>query len=95
MTFGAEKRRYKRIGYDMPVEFSLQVLEGGSLRQFDLTGTGVDISEEGLGFITDFQLEPEHFIRIKRADGTYQLAMVRWVGRIDGKYRVGVLFYKD
>jgi hypothetical protein len=90
---GHERRRHRRIGLDMPLEFSMVMMEAGKLLCIDFSGTGVDISEQGLGFITSFQLEPGLFIRVKQQDGSHQVAMVRWVGEVDGMYRVGVLVY--
>jgi hypothetical protein len=78
----------------MPVDYSLSVMEFGNLQKLDLKGMGVDISEEGLGFFTDYQLQPGHVIRIKNGDGSMRTARVRWVAELDGKFRVGLLFYK-
>ncbi len=79
----------------MPLEFTKVVMEFGDLQRYNFTGKGVDISPGGLGFVTDFKLEPGDFIQIKQGEDSYQTAEVRWVGMIDGKYRVGVLIYHD
>jgi hypothetical protein len=89
-----DRRKHARIGYDMPIEFSLSVLEFGDLQNLDLEGKGVDISEQGLGFFTGYPLESGHAIRLKNVHGSSVTAMVRWVAELDGKFRVGVLFYK-
>lgn len=89
-----ERRKHERIGYDMPLEIIKEATEFGNLQRHEFSGTGVDISPEGLGFITDFRLKPGDFIQIKR-ENTVQTAEVRWMGLMDGKYRVGVLIYKD
>ncbi|MBI5102819.1 MAG: PilZ domain-containing protein [Nitrospirae bacterium] len=92
---GREKRKLKRIGYDMPLEFSMNVLEFGNARTVNYTGRTIDISEEGIGFLTEGKLEPGNFIRIEQRDGSCQTAEIRWVGELEGELRVGVLFYKD
>jgi hypothetical protein len=38
--------------------------------------------------------DPGHVIRIKDGDGSQRPAVVRWVAELDGRFRVGVLFYK-
>ncbi|MHB8881225.1 MAG: PilZ domain-containing protein [Thermodesulfovibrionales bacterium] len=92
-----EKRKHVRIGYDMPLEFSVNVLEFGTPRMENFPGRGVDITDQGLGFLTEIQsgiqLEPGLLISVKQEDGSYQNAEVRWVGELDGKLRVGVLWY--
>ncbi len=89
-----DRRKHVRIGYDMPLSFSVSILDFTSFRSVEVLGHGVDKSDNGLGFFTDFPLEPGHTIRIKQASGSYVTASVKWVGEIDGKYRVGILFYK-
>ncbi len=89
-----ERRKHERIGYDMPVEYTLSVLEFGDLEKLDLTGMGIDISGGGLGFFTDYRLQPGHVIRIRDRAGSQRPAVVRWVAELDGRFRVGVLFYK-
>lgn len=91
---GTERRKHGRTGYDMPVRYTLSVLEFGDLRKLDLEGMGVDISEEGMGFFTDYRLQPGHVLRIMYGDGSHRPAVVRWVAELDGRLRVGVLFYK-
>jgi PilZ domain len=91
---GKERRKHQRCGYDMPVEYTLSVLEFGDLQKLDLTGMGVDMSEEGMGFFTDYRLQTGHVIRIRNGDGSHRAAVVRWVVELDGRFRVGVLFYK-
>jgi hypothetical protein len=92
---GEEKRKFIRIGYDMPLEFSVTVMDFGDPQMVDFTGLGVDISDQGLGFLTAFDLEPGLFISLKREDGSLQNAEVKWVGELDGMLRVGVLIYNE
>lgn len=89
-----EKRKHTRIGNDMPLSFSLSIGDFTNLRRFEASGTLVDRSKEGIGFITDSKLEPGQIIGIREGNDSYVTAEVRWVGAIEGKYRVGVLIYK-
>lgn len=95
MESSADKRKQPRIGYDMPIEFSMSVLEFGNPNLVYFTGRGIDRSDTGLGFITEVQLETGYVIEIKQEDGSYQTAEVQWVGELDGRLRVGVLLYND
>ncbi|MDH4231460.1 MAG: hypothetical protein OEW04_05445 [Nitrospirota bacterium] len=94
MTDHKEKRKYPRIGCDMPMTFSLSVLDFANFKSVMSKGNIVDKSDEGYGFFTDTRLEPGTMIRIRKEDDSYIFAMVKWVGEIEGKYRVGVLIYK-
>ena len=89
-----DRRKHTRIGYDMPMPFSVSILDFTNLRTVEASGHCVDKSEGGLGFFTDFPLEPGHVIRIIQSGGSFITASVKWVGDIDGKYRVGILLYK-
>jgi hypothetical protein len=94
MTGNNEKRKHTRIGNDMPFQYSLSILEFTNLKRVEAFGNMVDMSERGIGFVTEVRLEPGHIIRINREDGSFVTAQVVWTGEIEGKYRVGVLTYK-
>jgi hypothetical protein len=89
-----DRRKHTRIGYDMPLSFSVSILDFTNAKPVEASGHCVDKTEDGLGFLTDFPLEPGQVIRVKKVDGSDISALVKWVGKIDGKYRVGILFYK-
>ncbi|MEJ2697275.1 MAG: PilZ domain-containing protein [Candidatus Sulfobium sp.] len=89
-----ERRKHQRVGYDMPVEYTLSVQEFGHLRKLDLAGMGFDISEEGMGLYTDYRLQPGDVIRLRKVEGSQRNAVVRWAAELDGRFRIGVLFYK-
>jgi len=94
MTDHKEKRKHPRIGCDMPMTFTVSVLDFANIKSVAANAMIADVSEEGYGFFTDFRLEPGTMIRIRKDDDSYIYAMVKWVGEIEGKYRVGVLLYK-
>ena len=89
-----DRRKHTRIGNDMPLSFSVSILEFTNLNRYESYGAVVDESKEGIGFVTDIRLEPGNIIRIKNEDDSFDTAEVKWVGAIEGKYRVGVLIYK-
>jgi hypothetical protein len=89
-----DRRKHPRIGYDMPLSFSVSILDFTNPKPAELTGQCVDKTEDGLGFLTDFPMEAGHVIRINQGSDSYITASVKWVAAIDGKYRVGILFYK-
>ena len=94
MIYPNDRRKHPRIGYDMPLSFSVSILDFTNLEPVEISGNVVDKSEDGLGFVTEFPLEPGQVIRLTQGDGSFITASVKWVGKIDGKYRVGILFYK-
>jgi len=89
-----DRRKHTRIGNDMPLSFSVSILEFTNLNRYAAYGAVVDKSREGIGFVTDIRMEPGHIIRIQNEDDSFITAEVKWVGAIEGKYRVGVLIYK-
>lgn len=55
----------------------------------------IDISESGIGIITDYELTPGRVIMLKILEKPYtlRLAVVKWCREIDkNKYRSGLMF---
>ena len=77
----------------MPLSFSLSILDFSNLKRVEGDGAIIDRSDDGIGFLTDTPLEPGNIIKIEEND-SFITAEVKWVGKIEGKYRVGVLIYK-
>jgi len=95
-----ESRRYERRPFVKPIRYYLPASHLEKLKKIDCDGVAVDISEGGLGMITDFPLtrgdivffEPE----IKADDITAKSSIVRWALEIEtNKYRVGLEFITD
>ncbi len=78
----------------MPFEYSLSVLNFKALQKVTSSGQTIDISDDGMGFYTDFRLEPGHILKIKRNGDSFQTGMVKWVAELEGRFRVGVFLYK-
>ncbi len=94
MVENIERRRHIRSDCAMPLSFSLSVVEFTSLKNVEADGYVVDRSETGLGFLTDFHLEPGHILRLRDEKDAFVATKVNWVDEIDGKYRAGVFLYK-
>ena len=92
---GEEKRKFIRIGYDMPLEFSMTVMDFGDPQMVDFAGRGMDTCDKGLGFLTAHNPGPGPFLSLKWEDGSCQRAEVKWVGELDGRLRVGILLYNE
>lgn len=90
---GVEKRQFERRPFVGTIGYSVSVLEFRELKRLNLRAETVDISEAGLGIITDYPLEPGHVLRF--SSGIDQKAgIVSWAMKItdNGRYRVGVRF---
>ncbi len=87
-----EKRRFKRRVFGNSLEYALSILEKKDLRRIHSAGTAVDLSESGLGFRTDFPLEPGQILILKiENDTTPYAAIIKWVKHQSDAYRVGAL----
>ena len=92
---GEKKRKFIRIGYYMPLEFSMRVIDFGNPQMVNFAGRGADICDQGLGFLSEFHVKPGLLISLKREDGFCQNAEEKWVGELDGRLRVGILLYNE
>ncbi len=90
-------REDTRTPFVSPVKYSVSVLDLHELKQVNNIAVSVDISTGGLGILTDFPLEQGHVLtfndEIKINNITSKkAAVVKWKGRINGTYRVGLKF---
>ena len=92
-----EKRKYERRSFVKPIKYSLQDIHTGKLALTPGNGVSVDISEGGVGMITDHVLKKgdilffEEGIKINKI--TPIASIVRWVKEIEqNKYRAGLVF---
>lgn len=96
-----EKREYVRRPFTEPVRYFISVSKAGELMKIYNEGVSVDISEGGLGMITDFSLKVgdtlffEHDIKVRNNIIAWA-SIVRWIREIENKrYRVGLKFFWD
>jgi len=92
VTPAGEQRKYDRMPVDMRFEYSVTILDYKNLRKVSSSGIGVDVCDAGMGFLTDYPLEPGHVVKIDRSGISPRPFMVKWVRELFGKYRVGGIF---
>jgi hypothetical protein len=68
-----------------------------AVKEINGIAVSVDIGKGGMGILTDFPLEKGYVLifedTIKMKDQlAKKAAVVKWTGKIDGKYRVGLQF---
>ncbi|HEX8947837.1 MAG TPA: PilZ domain-containing protein, partial [Dissulfurispiraceae bacterium] len=78
----------------MPYHTSLKYYIEGEPETTPHTSTTIDISDSGVGLITDHELEPGQVIIFKNKDNpsAHRVAIVQWSMKSGGKYRAGLLF---
>lgn len=85
------ERKHPRMPYSDQLGIPVTIFQFGRLRRQDITVKPCDISEGGLGIISDEPLAPGFiwfWTKIREYDG----GMVMWSRQINGKYRAGVQF---
>jgi hypothetical protein len=87
----ASKRKYPRQVYDGSADIPVTVIQFGKLERIDLTVKGVDISDGGLGIISEVQLAPG-FIWFRSTVGVHKGGMIVWSRKADTAYRAGIQF---
>jgi hypothetical protein len=69
----------------------MTVIQFGKLERIDLTVKGVDISDGGLGIISEVQLAPG-FVWFRTTVGAHKGGMIVWSRKADRGYRAGIQF---
>jgi len=97
-----EKRKYERIPFVKPIKYSLQDMHMENLTLIPGNGASVDISEGGLGMITDHNLKKGDILFFEEEIKEEEIkinkiapiaAIVRWAKEIEqNKYRAGLVF---
>jgi hypothetical protein len=97
-----EKRKYERIPFVKHIEYSLQDMDMERLELIPGNGVSVDISEGGLGMITDHALNKGDILFFEKEIKEEEIkinkiapvaAIVRWAKEIEqNKYRAGLVF---
>jgi hypothetical protein len=97
MFFKGNLREDLRTPFIAPVRYSVSVLDMRALKEINGIAVSVDIGKGGMGILTDFPLEQGHVLTFDDAirmkdHHAKKAAIVKWTGKIDGKYRVGLKF---
>lgn len=99
----SKQRRYERRPFVEPIRYFVTVSDTGELENIDYLeeiyseGISVDISEGGLGMITDYPLTTGDILffehELKTNGIIAKASIVRWTKEIeDNRYRVGMEF---
>jgi hypothetical protein len=87
----ASTRKYPRQAYGESEDIPLTVIQFGKLEHIDLMVKGVDISDGGLGIISDVPLAPG-FVWFRSTVGEHKGGMIVWSRKTDAGYRAGIQF---
>ena len=93
-----QKKRLKIRGpFKQSIPFDMIDVESDILRNINYTGTGVDISEHGLGMTSDYPLKKAQVIKLhlplQKMDRPFSVfAEVMWSMPAKNRFRVGLRF---
>lgn len=84
-----EKRKYERKPHNSPLEY----FKAGKLENM-IPAVSIDISEAGIGLVSDCPLEPGQVIifKSKGNPSVLKVAIVQWSMKTGEKYRAGLMF---
>lgn len=96
MEKAEDNRQCERIKYNETFKFALSVPDYWAPRLVEAEGTGTDICRHGrgIGFYTDFPLEPGHVIRFMKNEEVQVPAVVKWVEKTEVNHRVGIYLFR-
>jgi len=97
MKGGVEKRASPRRAFERPIQFDLNFVDSQGLITIEQEGSGVDISENGLGLITAYPLKRDEVLRlhfpVDAVETTLPVfAKVAWAKLVEKRFRVGLEF---
>jgi len=86
-----------RAPFVAPVTYSVSFFDMRALKEINGIAVSVDIGKGGMEILTDIPLEEGHVLTFEDAITmkdhiAKKAAIVKWTGKIDGKYRVGLQF---
>jgi hypothetical protein len=84
-------RKHPRKPYTDNLGIPVTIMQFGKLHRYDITVQGVDISEGGMGIISDVPIAPG-FVWFWRKIGKQKGGMIMWSREISGKHRAGIQF---
>jgi hypothetical protein len=87
----ASTRKYSRQAYGESADIPVTVIQFGKLERIDLTVKGVDISDGGLGIMSEVPLAPG-FIWFWSTVGAHKGGMIVWSRKAETGYRAGIQF---
>jgi|GEM_PF-4099869 len=82
-------RSSERKGCCEVIEFTVAVLNDNRVRFIDLTGRAINMSKEGLCFITRYPLRSGYVLKFKHDIGEYGEGLVMWIKELGDQYIAG------
>lgn len=71
------------------LEFTIAVFDNNRLRFIDLSGLAINMSRNGVCFITRYPLKSGHVIKFKKSIGRYGHGVVMWIQDLGDRYIAG------
>lgn len=89
-----DRRRHNRKNLSIPIDYTFSILEFHEAKKIHGNGITTDMSDNGLGLVTDLLLEPGHVLIINNMLKTLfqKVAVVRWAMQSDNSFRIGLEF---
>lgn len=86
-----ERRKAYRTPFDKIICFSLHAIVFKEVEKFEVKAKTTDISDKGLGFMTDFPVEPGHVLYFHNCMMP-KFAIIRWSEKSGSRYNAGAEF---
>jgi hypothetical protein len=83
------EQRDVRKGCAEILEFTVAVLDENRLRFIDLSGLAINMSKNGVCFITRYPLRSGHVLKFKKSIGRYGHGVVMWIQDLGDRYIAG------
>jgi len=92
-----ESRKYERISFVSPIRYSINVSNMYNLDTMHNIGVAVNISEGGLGMVTDYSLKEGNVLifedEIEINNITAKASIVKWARKVGvDRYQIGSEF---
>lgn len=85
---GQERRDIRKRCTEI-LEFTVAVFDDNRLRFIDLSGLAINMSRNGVCFITRYPLKSGHVIKFKKSIGHYGHGVVMWIQDLGDRYIAG------
>ena len=91
-SFVKKKRKFPRESHNETIDFFMTVIDQGETKRWTLQAKSVDISDSGIGLLTDYPLKESQVISFGD-DMAHKMGVVVWSTMFDSKAcRAGVKF---
>jgi len=91
---GQERGDVRNGCYEV-LEFTVAVLNENRLRFIDLSGVAINMSRNGICFITRYPLKSGHVLKLKKSIGSYGHGVVMWIKDLGDQYIAGASLVEE